>query len=160
MIATTLPPRFAAQKPPYLPGTQPGGREPTLALAQVAVLVIEDEAMIAWVVESLLEDLGFTSIMLASNAAEAGEAAALQAPGLIVSDINLGVGKDGIEAVGAIRDICNPAVVFVSAYVDRTARQRIAERVPDACILAKPLSGEALSGAVLGVLELKQRRRS
>jgi CheY-like chemotaxis protein len=122
----------------------------------VPVLVIEDEAMIAWMLESLLEDMGFETITLASDAIEAAAAAERRAPELVISDIHLGPGADGIEAVRAIRHRCSPAVVFVSAYINESARSRISEQVADARILSKPLSGDGLSVAVRDALGINR----
>lgn len=154
MIAPTTQQRFAASTPPKRSLSPAAGWGPSPTLAQVPVLVIEDEAMIAWMLESLLEDMGFEVIVLASNAMEAVAAAERRTPELVISDINLGFGADGIEAVGAIRRICNPAVVFVSAYIDENARNRISEQVADARILAKPMTGNGLAAAIQNVLGL------
>lgn len=154
MIATSIQQRFAASRPPARLPSPAAGQAPAAELARVPVLVIEDEAMIAWMLESLLEDMGFEEITLASDAAEAAAAAARRTPDLVISDINLGSGPDGIDAVGAIRRACNPAVVFVSAYIDNDARSRIAEQVAGARILSKPLSGDGLSEVIRDALSL------
>ncbi len=152
MIAITNQRWFAASPPPgRLPLPAAGQRMP-LALTSVPVLVIEDEAMIAWMLESLLEDMGFREITLTSNAVEAAAAAERQTPELVISDINLGPGTDGIEAVVKIRNTCKPAVIFVSAYIDESARSRIADRVADARILSKPLRGDELSAIIQDAL--------
>ena len=104
--------------------------------------------------ESLLEDMGFEAITLTSNAVEAAAAAERRTPELVLSDINLGPGADGIETVGAIRHTCSPAVVFISAYVDENARSRISEQVTGARILSKPLSGDELFAVIQDALGL------
>lgn len=156
MIVTTTQQRFAASTPPGRLPPPAAGQGPSSAMARVPVLVIEDEAMIAWMLESLLEDMGFEAITIASNAIEAAAAAERQAPELVISDINLGPGADGIEAVGAIRHNCSPAVVFVSAYIDENARSRISEQVGGARILPKPLSGDQLSAVIRDALGLNR----
>lgn len=156
MILTTTMQRFAASKPPGRSPLPAAGHGKSPVLARVPVLVIEDEAMIAWMLESLLEDLGFETITLASNAIDAATAVERRIPELVISDINLGSGADGIEAVGAIRNTCSPAVVFVSGYIDSKARSRISEQVAGARILSKPLSADALSAAIRDVLGLNR----
>lgn len=156
MIETTTQQRFAASTPPGRSPPPAAGQGPSPTLARVPVLVIEDEAMIAWMLESLLEDMGFETITLASNAMEAVAAVERLTPELVISDINLGPGADGIEAVGAIRQTCSPAVVFVSAYIDENARSRITEQAAGARILSKPLSGNALSAVIRDALGLNR----
>lgn len=92
--------------------------------------------------------------MLASDAREATAAAERRTPGLIISDINLGPGADGIEAVGRIRQVCSPAIVFVSAYVDDNARSRISEQSTDARVVTNPLSSDGLSAVIRDALGL------
>ena len=156
MIATITQHRFAASTPPDRPPTPAADQGPSPALGRVPVLVIEDEAMIAWMLESMLEDMGFEAIMLTSNAAEAAAAAERRMPELVISDVNLGPGADGIDAVGAICRMCTPAVVFVSGHIDDNARSRISEQILGARILSKPLSGEGLLGVVLDALGLNR----
>lgn len=158
MIAPAIPQRLAPYMAPRPVLPPLAGQWPALALSRVPVLVIEDEAMIAWMLESLLEDMGFEAIMLASDAKEAAAAAERRAPELVISDINLGFGADGVEAVGAIRRTCSPAVVFVSGYIDENARSRIFEQVAGARILSKPLSGTVLSAVILETLQLNRAR--
>ena len=74
MTSTPIQQRFAASTPPGRSVPPAAGQGFPLTLARVSVLVIEDEAMIAWMLESLLEDMGFEAIALASNAIEAAAA--------------------------------------------------------------------------------------
>ena len=116
------------------------------------VLVIEDEAMIAWMVESLLEDMGFTSITLAANGEEALETARGAAPGLIITDINLGAGMDGIAAASAIRAQSAAAVILITGYGLDDASSRCAAAIPGAPILTKPVQILELQDAIARVL--------
>lgn len=59
MIATSIQQRFTASAPPGRPSLPTAAYGPDKALALIPVLVIEDEAMIAWMLDSLLEDMGF-----------------------------------------------------------------------------------------------------
>jgi DNA-binding response OmpR family regulator len=121
-------------------------------LRDVRILVIEDEVMIAWTLESLLEEMGFKFIELAPNAKSALTSAERRPPGLIVSDINLGHGPDGIEATQAILRSSSPAVVFVSGYAGPDARERIGRDIAGAVILSKPVSYRELRTAIVTAL--------
>lgn len=152
MITTTVQRQFAVLTPPLRSLVRAAKHGASSALACVPVLVIEDEAMIAWMLESLLEEMGFEKISLASSAMDAAAAAERRTPELVISDINLGPGADGIEAVSAIYQTCAPVVIFVSAYVDENARSRIADQVPGARIVSKPLTGDGLSAIIRDTL--------
>ncbi len=156
MIATTAQQWFASSTPPGqwpFSAAVPG---PSPALARIPVLVLEDEAMIAWMLESMLEDMGFETITLASSATEAAAAAEQRTPELIISDINLGPGADGIEAVAAICQKCSPSVVFVSAFIDESARSRISDQIAHAHFLSKPLIGDGLAAVIRNALSLNR----
>lgn len=115
------------------------------------VLIIEDEAMIAWALESLLEDMGFTQIAIAANGAEAVEHAKQTFPGLILSDINLAASAmDGIAATATIAGPLT-SVVFITAFASTDARQRIARDLPNAALLPKPVDEADLRRAIVDV---------
>ncbi len=139
-----------------LPSGAPGAgmdRPFDARMLQTRILIIEDEAVIAWTLESHFEDLGFTAIDVAPTADDAIAAAASHAPGLIVSDINLGGGPDGITAVvQIIRDIAIP-VLFVTGYAGADARARIDGGIPGAAVLRKPVMLGDLRAAVLAALQ-------
>ena len=114
------------------------------------VLIIEDEAMIAWMMESLLEEMGFTAISIAACGEDAVKMAERIRPELVISDINLGPGGiDGVEATTRIIRSAKIPVVFITAYVSADARDRIAHEVPGAHLLRKPVSAETLRQTIV-----------
>ena len=158
MTSIVISLRFSAQSQsggtPPAPGSGPGRDAPPIdpRLLDTPVLIIEDEAMIAWTLESLFDDMGFSQVALAPNAAAAIAAAAREAPGLIVSDINLGGGPDGVEAVAAITAVAPIPAIFVTGYATEDARARIAQAVPGAAVLRKPVQADDLQAAVAAAL--------
>lgn len=105
-------------------------------------LIIEDEPMIAMVIEDTLRDLGFTTFDIASSPATAIEAAALRCPDLITSDVQLKPGC-GISTVIKICESVVIPVIFLTANVADVNR-----RLPTYRALSKPFSTEQLSSAV------------
>ena len=158
MTSAAITLRFSAQGQsggtPPAHGAGRGRAAPPIdpRLLDTPVLIIEDEAMIAWTLESLFDDMGFTHIALAPNAAAAIAAAAREAPGLIVSDINLGSGPDGVEAVATITAAARVPAIFVTGYPSEDARARIAQAVPGAAVLRKPVQADDLVAAVAAAL--------
>jgi CheY-like chemotaxis protein len=117
------------------------------------VLIVEDELLAAWHVETLVQDLGHVVCGIAARGDEAVQAAANLAPDIVFMDVNLGSGIDGVEAARRIRSVKLVPVVFVTAYSDATTRQRIASAVPEAPILTKPVSPEAVRRVMSGRLK-------
>lgn len=109
-------------------------------------LVIEDEALLAWMVEEILREFGITAVDWASSEAQAIAAAHLNSPDVLIadSDISSGSGIAAIRAICADRHI--PTVII-------TADARSARRsVPGAAIAEKPFIEEALVDALERIL--------
>jgi two-component system, response regulator PdtaR len=105
-------------------------------------LIIEDEPLIAFLIEGHLRAWGYASIEIASTEADAVEAARRCSPDLITSDVRLADGC-GIAAVMAIRGGADARVVFITASIDEV-RNRIAEAV----VVSKPFTQAELRAAV------------
>lgn len=125
------------------------------SIAATDVLVIEDEPIIAMDVRQLVERCGHNVVGIASDEAEAVEMARRLRPGLILADVNLGPGGDGISAVERILKEQDTPVIFVTAYPERLLT---AERVEPAFVISKPFEPLALAiatyQAVAGKLTL------
>jgi CheY-like chemotaxis protein len=121
---------------------------PTLALRQERVvkhaLIIEDNAIIAFMIRDYLEEYGYSSVDLASTQTEAIQLAEQRCPDLITADERL---EDG-SGVEAIRHICRGRAIPVIFIVAEGAS--VAETLPDALLLLKPFSEEALARAIQG----------
>jgi hypothetical protein len=77
-------------------------RDRLRASAATDVLIIEDEPIIAMDIEELVAGCGHRVVGVASTEAEAVRLAQATKPGLILADINLGLGGDGTSAVSRI----------------------------------------------------------
>ena len=114
------------------------------------VLIIEDEGVIAWTLESMLEEMGFSTIAIAASGPDAVHQARQKAPGLIISDINLGsTTMDGVAASAAIVSAAKAAVVFISGFASAEARGRIERDMPGAALLRKPANAAELRRAII-----------
>lgn len=109
-------------------------------------LIIEDEFMIATVIEFVLRDCGFDSFDIASSSDEAIAAAARRPPDLITADVKLDAGT-GLEAVDAICPGVSIPVVYITGSADQV-REGI-DRHP---VLSKPFSEQTLTYAVAASL--------
>jgi CheY-like chemotaxis protein len=105
--------------------------------------------------ESLVQDLKLQPCGLAAHGEAAIEQAAELEPNLLLMDINLGTGMDGIEAARRIRETIDAAVIFVTAYNDPATLERIERAFPGAPVLAKPVTLEALRAAIVVVRKTK-----
>ena len=91
------------------------------------VLVVEDEPAIALELRDMLLRLGHDVCGLAVDTAEAIGLASEHAPDLVLMDITLRRGDDGITAAAAIKAAMPVQVVFATAYgYDPAIRARMA----------------------------------
>lgn len=112
------------------------------------VAIVEDELMVAWALESLVEDLGceVTGIYARGEAALAGIKAT--GPDLVLLDINLTTGMDGVETARRLRMEQIDRIIFISAYADPATEARIMKQVPGARLLRKPVASGLLEQAI------------
>jgi CheY-like chemotaxis protein len=110
-------------------------RERLRSSAATDVLIIEDEPIIAMDIEELVQSCGHRVVGVASSEAEAVAMAERTRPGLILADINLGLGGDGTSAVARITRNRHAPVIFVTAYPERLLT---GEAVEPAFVITKP----------------------
>ncbi|UPY38795.1 response regulator [Sediminicoccus sp. KRV36] len=110
-------------------------REAVRSAVVTKVLIIEDEPIIAMDLRMLVEDCGHTVIGVAATEADAVRLAAEHSAGLILADINLGRGGNGINAVRQILTRMEVPVIFVTAYPEDLLT---AEGLEPAFVMRKP----------------------
>jgi CheY-like chemotaxis protein len=110
--------------------------------AAADVLIIEDEPIIAMDIEELVRSCGHNVVGVAASEAEAFDIATRRRPGLILADINLGLGGDGAAAVARIVRHHQIPVIFVTAYPERLLT---GETVEPAFVITKPFEPVTLA---------------
>ena len=130
-------------------GLRPGGGAPGLGLEGVdldaAVLIVEDEVLIAWTLHDILSAMGFADVRMAPNATEAVQLAEERPPGLLICDVNLGPGDDGVATAARILAGSATPVLFITGYAGDDIRARIALELPGAPLMRKPIESAPLS---------------
>ncbi|WP_035693080.1 response regulator [Azospirillum halopraeferens] len=111
------------------------------------VLVVEDEAVAAMDLELVLEDLGYEPCGIASSAPEAVRLADATGPDLVIMDVRLADGTDGVDAANEIRRRLGVRAVFLTAHSDPVTLERIRTADPWE-VLAKPYSRSQLAAAL------------
>lgn len=123
------------------------------------ILIVEDERIIARGIEKRLLGLGYSVIGNAGAGEEAVRQALELSPDLILMDINLGRGMDGVEAAAAIRAQADIPVVFLTAFSDDATLQRSKQSDPFGYLL-KPFEDKDLQTAIeIGLYRHRMERR-
>lgn len=112
-------------------------------MSKASILVVEDERITAKSIAKQLNGLGYEVTGLASTGEEAIMLSTENKPDLILMDIHLGSGMDGVEAAEVIRDRFRIPVVFLTAHSDGTTLQRAKLTEPFGYIL-KPFEEREL----------------
>ena len=111
-------------------------------------LVVEDEFIIAHDLEATLRQLGFAHCDVAPNARQAHSLSMSAPPDVVVVDVCLEGGREGIEVGRWLQDVLAVPVVFVTSYNDDETVARIRQRMPGAPVLAKPVHAQGLADAI------------
>ena len=114
-------------------------------------LIVEDEIYFAINLEADMHALGFDICDLAANGQQACRLAKTNQPDVVLMDVNLEGGREGIEVARWLRKVCEAPIVFITGYTDRGTVERIHEQVPGAPVLSKPVYGDRLADAVAAV---------
>jgi DNA-directed RNA polymerase specialized sigma24 family protein len=110
------------------------------------VLVIEDEAIIAMDIESIVTSMGHTVTGIARTRARAVELGRKQRPDLVLADIQLADNSSGIDAVNELLEIFGDLpVIFVTAFPERLLT---GDRPEPAFLISKPYSEEQVRSSV------------
>lgn len=116
-------------------------------MAGANILVVEDQRAVAGALRMRLRGLGYEVLGIAKDGSEAIAKAREMRPDLILMDIKLGDGMDGIEAAREIRDQLDIPVVYVSAYADPALLDRARATHP-AGFINKPFTTKDLLTAI------------
>lgn len=107
------------------------------------ILIVEDEILIAFELESLLQDEGYDPVGIAPTSRDALALARDLAPDLALVDIHLADGPTGVEVARALTK-CGITALFMTAN---------AKRIPDdfagaVGVIAKPYTERAVRNAI------------
>jgi CheY-like chemotaxis protein len=111
------------------------------------IMVVEDDVIIASLIESRLKKIGYSVTGIFDRGEEAISAAAEQQPDLVLMDISLRGDIDGIDAAGDIAGRLGIPCVFLTSYSDRDTIERAKATKPEGFIL-KPFTDDALRSTI------------
>lgn len=111
-----------------------------------SVMIIEDEAIIAMDLESIVSDMGHRVTGVARTRDEANKLAKTDVPDLILADIQLADQSSGIDAVNDLmRSVGERPVIFITAFPERLLT---GEKHEPAFLISKPYTEDQVISAV------------
>lgn len=120
------------------------------------ILIVEDEFLIAMVAEAELVAAGFDVVGKAATYTKAIEEAQSTRPDLVLMDVRLGAGRDGIDAAITLRQEFDLPAIIATGSMDEDNRRRAAAAAPLAW-LPKPYTAEELIATVNIALRAMQQ---
>ncbi|MEZ5788800.1 MAG: response regulator [Xanthobacteraceae bacterium] len=108
------------------------------------ILLIEDDGLLAYMVESTLEAHGYTVLGPARSVQSATDLAAQYRPDLAVVDIDLGGKESGVDVARRLNALFNTPSIYL------TGQERVARANSDCAIglILKPVSPDDLVQAI------------
>lgn len=122
-----------------------------------SVLIVEDERIVQAHLQDLVRQAGHRVTCTAVRAQEALSSAEREAPDLVLMDVRLAAGDDGIETARILRDRHGSDVLFITAHGDPETLRRTAE-VGAAGILLKPFTSDAVRRGIERALASRSER--
>ncbi len=113
----------------------------------VRILIVEDEPLIAEDLRGHLDELGYEVCGVCDNALDAMAEIAAQKPDLLLLDINLGDGADGVELAQKVNAKYRVPFIFVTSHSDKATLQRV-KAVRPAGFIIKPFDENELRAQV------------
>jgi len=124
-------------------------------MTNARILIVEDEAITVSALKRELVSLGYEIAGTASTTDEALRAVEIHKPDLVLMDITLAGGVNGVVAAIAIRGNFHVPVVFLTAHADDRTMERAVGAGAFGYVL-KPFSGAGLKAAIETALHKHQ----
>ena len=121
------------------------------------VLIVEDEALIAFDLESQVEDNGYEVTDIAYNLQTCRASAERVRPDVALMDYRLKNGDSGKDAATWLRETLGVPCIFLSGNLDEATRDLLAPLEPTAFV-GKPLLPPALRAALQKADEARRAR--
>lgn len=116
-------------------------------MGATSILIVEDDFIVAKVIEKSLLELGYRIAGMVSTGQDAVEIANREQPDLVLMDINLHGDMDGIAAADLIHSHQGTPVVFLTAFSDKVTFSRALETAPYGYII-KPFQTNTLATTI------------
>ena len=117
-------------------------------MKKTKILIVEDESIVALDMKRALESFDYEVTQTAANYHSAINSVLSNRPDLILMDVDLGTGKDGIETAQKIKTFENIPIIFVTAFSDEETINRAIQLDP-VSYLIKPFKREELKSNIM-----------
>lgn len=112
-----------------------------------SILVVEDEILIAHDIRRILTGFGYDVLPLVTTGTDALSAADTRPPGLVLMDIKLRGGMDGIETAAVLQEKHHTPIVYLTSHSDEMTLLRAKGTNPSGYVI-KPFTDRELRTSI------------
>jgi len=126
-------------------------------MSEIRVLIVEDETLIAFDIESILNNIDFSVSAIAHNYKTAIEQLQCNTPDAVLLDVNLNDTQDGIDIGTIIQQQYKIPFVYITSYADKGTLER-AKKTRPAGYIVKPFEEkDVLAGLEIALYNFYER---
>ncbi|HEY2677426.1 MAG TPA: PAS domain-containing protein [Steroidobacteraceae bacterium] len=112
-----------------------------------AILIVEDERIVAKDLQQTLTEMGYDAFAIASSAEEAVACACTKCPDVVLMDIRIKGQEDGIQTAAILKRKFPVSVIYLTAHADEAMIDRAKRTEPDGYLL-KPVQSVELRSMI------------
>lgn len=127
--------------------------------ATPGILLVEDERLVALDLQQTLRELGYDAFAIASSADEAISEASRRCPDVVLMDIRIKGGLDGIEAAAILRERFDVPILYLTAHADDATVNRAKNTEPYGYLLKPVRTVELRSSIELALYRHNMQRQ-
>lgn len=118
----------------------------------ISVLIVEDDSIIAWHLKSIVQRRGLAVCATVATEEAAIAAARQHEPSVVLMDVRLAAGGDGVRAAEVIRADRDVPVIFCTAHAQDPGFRARTAAIGSSSVLGKPIQEELLMSAITDLL--------
>lgn len=129
-------------------------------MAKANILVVENESIVALNIQNTLEKYNYKIVTISNNGEDTLKEIETNLPDIILMDIDLGKGKNGIQIVSEIKEeYPNICIIYLTAHSDEKTIQDAINTNPHGYII-KPFVAEELNASIqLAIYKMKNENK-
>jgi DNA-binding response OmpR family regulator len=124
----------------------------------ISVLIVEDEILVALMLEEVLSDAGFRTIGVYRSGAAALDHLKREPPDVLLLDLVLQGELSGIDLALAVREFWSGPIIFHTSASDTAARRQMSA-IENSAVVLKPAEANELIPVIRELLGLSPRPR-
>ncbi len=124
-----------------------------------SVWIVEDESIVAMDLKSRLQSRGYEVLGISGSGEDAVEKIRQHKPDIVLMDIVLKGGMDGIAAAGIIREELRIPVVYLTAYADTKTLERAKQTEPYGYIIKPFKESDVISTLEVALYKASMERK-